>query len=64
VNRSHDEGNRMTEPLDLRALADELWEANKQFVDALVRVELAARRDEEKLQREAAPSDGLRRDTR
>jgi hypothetical protein len=33
--------------LDYRTLAAELWETNKQFVDALVRVELAAQRDEQ-----------------
>jgi len=33
--------------LDHRSLADELWKTNKQLVDALVRLELAAIRDEE-----------------
>ena len=36
--------------LDHRSLAAELWETNKQLVDALVRLELAALRDEEKIQ--------------
>jgi hypothetical protein len=33
--------------LDHRTLADELWKTNKQLVDALVRLELAAIRDQE-----------------